>query len=368
MPHSPTATRAGVFAIALTAALAITAWLAFSALSPVEAAHDPQSVNLVAGANLVVYNGATLPVTDALNTIDEITIAVWRFDALTQQWQAWTTALPESLRGFSELEHGRAYFIITSAAALWQFPEADALPSRPPALSLLVGDQTVEATRGSFCWPVEPGVGICADTFFPTFDTFIPVPDDQVLLTIDAPTPDTVALSLLTPDGLAPLDGDTTRIDNPDRSITWTPSIAAGDYILSVFATWASVGGQGGDASYLIPITLSGINAPFARQLVPAPIESAEIIVAESFPPQYFAQIVSAQPNGCVEFDSFDLTRDGATIRIDIWNSAPVPTADIACTLVFRTTNHNVALGSDFEPGVEYTVQINDVTRTFVAQ
>ena len=34
-----------------------------------------------------------------------------------------------------------------------------------------------------------------------------------------------------------------------------------------------------------------------------APIEVVEINIAESFPQQYFAHIVSAQPNGCVRFD-----------------------------------------------------------------
>ena len=353
---------------AFTTALAVITLLAFNPTPPAEAAHDPQSVDLVAGANLISYNGATLPVTAALNNIDAITLAIWRFDAATQQWQAWTAALPESLRGFSELEHGRAYFLITNAAALWRFPDATEVPSQPPAMNLLAGDASHEATLSSYCWPVEPGVGICADSPFPMFDTFIPIPDDEVLLVIDAPVPDAITLSLTTPDGFAVLGVDSARIDNPGRSFSWTPSVAAGDYILSAFASWTSLGGQGGDAAYFIPVSLSGLNAPFPTVLEAAPIQSAEIVVAESFPPQYFAQIVSAQPNGCVEFDSIEVTRDGTTIVVDVWNSAPANPAAIACILLFRTTDHNVALGSDFESGVEYTVQINDVTRSFVAQ
>ena len=354
---------------AFTTALAVITLLAFNPTPSAEASHEDAGVDLVAGANLITYNGVTLPVTTALNNIDAITIAVWRFDAPTQEWQAWTAALPESLRGFSELEHGRAYFLITNAAALWQFPDAVALPSRPPAVRLIVHDQSHEATRGSYCWPVEPGVGICADTIFPTFDTFIAAPHGQINLEFDAPLPDAFSLSLLTTDGLASPDVATIRVDDPHERFSWTPGIPPDNYILSVFSTWATVGGQGGDAVYFFPIALDASPPPpFPTQLELAPIESAEIVVAESFPPQYFVAIVSGLPNGCVEFERIDLTRDGTTIQIDVWNRVPEPTAEIACTLVFGLADHNVALGSDFEPGVEYTVQINDITRSFVAQ
>ena len=367
MHHIMFSAFATVRLTAFVTALAVTALLAFGPTHSAEASHAPTGVDVVAGANLVTYDGPTLPVTQALNNIDTITVAVWRFDAASQQWQAWTASLPESLRGFAALEHGRAYFLITNAAAAWQFPEAP-LPSQPPAIRLFAGDQTHEATLASYCWPVEPGVGICADSAPLTFDTFFAVPNDRISLEIDAPTPDTLTLSLQTPDGLAVVDGDTTRIDVPGDTVTWTPSAAPGDYILAVFATWVALGGQGGDAAYFIPITLEGVNAPFPTQLQLAPIESAEIVIAESFPPQYFVQIVSALPNGCVQFERLDLTRDGTMIQIDIWNRVPAPEAEVACTLIFGLKNHNVALGSDFESGVEYTVQINDLTRTFIAQ
>ena len=98
-----------------------------------------------------------------------------------------------------------------------------------------------------------------------------------------------------------------------------------------------------------------------------APIEQVNINVAESFPPQYFAAIVSRQSNSCVTFDALGTTRDGNAIQILVWNLVPAD-PDVICAQVLSTTEHNVALGSDFTPGQSYDLQVNDVTRTFVAQ
>ena len=98
-----------------------------------------------------------------------------------------------------------------------------------------------------------------------------------------------------------------------------------------------------------------------------APIEQVDINVAESFPPQYFAAIVSLEPNSCVSFDAIETTRDGNSIRILVWNLVPSD-PDVVCAQVISSTEHNVALGTDFEPGQAYTVQVNDVTQSFKAQ
>ena len=110
------------------------------------------------------------------------------------------------------------------------------------------------------------------------------------------------------------------------------------------------------------------IGPGFPQVRVRAPIDAVEINVAESFPVQYFVHILSGLPSGCDEFDALDVARDGLTIRIDVWNLTPAPEADIACTTIYGTVEHNVALGSDFEPGLEYSVLVNDVETTFVAQ
>jgi len=96
-----------------------------------------------------------------------------------------------------------------------------------------------------------------------------------------------------------------------------------------------------------------------------APIDRVEILVAESFPPQYFVLVESGLPNGCVEFDRYEVTRDGDMIRIAIINRELV---GMACTDVYGTVEHNIPLGSDFDPDTMYTVLVNDVAETFVTQ
>jgi hypothetical protein len=96
-----------------------------------------------------------------------------------------------------------------------------------------------------------------------------------------------------------------------------------------------------------------------------APIESVEILIAESWPPQYFLLVESGLPNGCVKFDRYEVTRHDNTIEVAVINLESV---GMVCTAEYGTVEHNIPLGSDFEPGATYTVQVNDVTETLVAQ
>jgi hypothetical protein len=105
-----------------------------------------------------------------------------------------------------------------------------------------------------------------------------------------------------------------------------------------------------------------------SRERVLAPIESVEVIVAESLPPQYFVQVTSGLPNGCAALDEVTTERDGETVRIEVWNSMPVSDEAIACTMIYGFVEHNVALGSDFTSQQRYTIEVNDVTESFVAQ
>ena len=107
---------------------------------------------------------------------------------------------------------------------------------------------------------------------------------------------------------------------------------------------------------------------PAGMVKVLAPIESVDINVAESYPPQYFAHVVSGLPNGCVEFYDYEETRSGNAITITVFNLEPAPSELIACAAIYRTHEFGVPLGTDFEPGETYTVTVNDVVKTFVAE
>ena len=98
-----------------------------------------------------------------------------------------------------------------------------------------------------------------------------------------------------------------------------------------------------------------------------APIESVDVLVLESFPQQYMLAVVSGLPNGCASFAGNRIEREGDTIRVEIFNWKPGD-EDIACTEEYRTVETNISLGSDFVSGTMYTVSVNDVVETFVAQ
>ena len=106
----------------------------------------------------------------------------------------------------------------------------------------------------------------------------------------------------------------------------------------------------------------------YPRVQEPAPIESVAMRIAESFPPQYFVEILYGLRNGCIEPDDYEVTRDGNRIDIAVTVLAPAPEVNILCTQIYGTGTYNVALGTDFQPGDTYTVNVNDQTTTFVAQ
>ena len=117
-----------------------------------------------------------------------------------------------------------------------------------------------------------------------------------------------------------------------------------------------------------IPTQQSATPGDVQMVKLPAPIESIEIHIAESDPEQYFVGIVSGLPSGCAEFDSHEETRSGDTITITVSNREPAPGSLIACTADYRYHELNVPLGIEFESGVEYTVNVNDMSTTFTGQ
>lgn len=104
------------------------------------------------------------------------------------------------------------------------------------------------------------------------------------------------------------------------------------------------------------------------RKVVEAPIDEVDILVRESFPPGYTVHIVSGLPSGCAQFESAEVTgRSGNTITIAVKNTLPSDD-QVVCTMIYGTKETNIDLGTDFVSGQTYTVQVNDVTETFVAQ
>jgi hypothetical protein len=113
------------------------------------------------------------------------------------------------------------------------------------------------------------------------------------------------------------------------------------------------------------PLPKPGVSG--ARREVRAQVVRVSIRIAESIPPQVFADVTSALPNGCTQFARADVRREGATILVDVFNSEPARD-DVACTMIYREKETPLALGSDFVSGETYTIDANGTRETFVAQ
>ncbi len=107
---------------------------------------------------------------------------------------------------------------------------------------------------------------------------------------------------------------------------------------------------------------------PADRKLVLAPIDSADILIAESLPVQYSVAFVSGLPSGCAQFHGVEVERTGTTVTVTVWNSEP--TGAVMCTMIYgmRPGSVSLGIGTDYTRGVEYTVLVNDRTLTFLAQ
>ena len=102
-----------------------------------------------------------------------------------------------------------------------------------------------------------------------------------------------------------------------------------------------------------------------------SPVESAEIMVLESAPPQYQLRVVSGLPkgSGCSQFNGYEIRRTASNeIEVAITHHE-VADPMVICTTDFPIIETNIPLGSDFESGEKYTVRVNsDTVTSFVAQ
>jgi hypothetical protein len=106
----------------------------------------------------------------------------------------------------------------------------------------------------------------------------------------------------------------------------------------------------------------------YATKVEDAPIDDLQLVIRESFPPQYAVEITSGLPSGCAQFDEAKVTgRAGNEITIRVTNTVPAD-GDIACTAIYGTKVTIVDIGSDFQSGQPYTVRVNDKKLEFTAQ
>jgi hypothetical protein len=93
-----------------------------------------------------------------------------------------------------------------------------------------------------------------------------------------------------------------------------------------------------------------------------APIHEVDVAVMESYPEQIGINIELGLRDGCTTFHDAVVTRDDLTVNIEVTAQRP---ADAVCTALYTYYTKNLNLGSDFERGATYTLNVNDFTTSF---
>lgn len=99
------------------------------------------------------------------------------------------------------------------------------------------------------------------------------------------------------------------------------------------------------------------------RHTVAAPIDSLDVVIRESNPPQVTLKVKAGLPGGCAQKDSHSVTRSGSTFTVSVLNS--MPTGNPICTMIYGQYDLDIDLGRDLVVGTTYTVHVNDKTTTF---
>jgi hypothetical protein len=98
-----------------------------------------------------------------------------------------------------------------------------------------------------------------------------------------------------------------------------------------------------------------------------APIESAELVIRESNPPQYLVRVTYGLRNGCIQPAGYEVQRFNRAIAVKVNVEEPTD-LNAVCTQEYRTGTHEVDLGTDFQSGETYRVEVNTKPITFKAQ
>ena len=102
-----------------------------------------------------------------------------------------------------------------------------------------------------------------------------------------------------------------------------------------------------------------------------SPVDSAELVISEGAAPEYGLRIVSGLPKGssCSWSNGYEIRRKEADRIEVIVTHHEVADQMVICTADYPAVETFVPLGTDFEPGVEYTVSVNsDTVKSFVAR
>lgn len=111
-------------------------------------------------------------------------------------------------------------------------------------------------------------------------------------------------------------------------------------------------------------VGMGGSPSPAGELLIrQVQVTSVDVRIAESFPPQGFAEVSGVLGDGCTEALEPIVQRDGDVITVTILSQRP---RDAVCTTIAREYRKTVALGA-LEPGRQYRLHVNDYETVFSA-
>jgi hypothetical protein len=97
-------------------------------------------------------------------------------------------------------------------------------------------------------------------------------------------------------------------------------------------------------------------------EISPAPIHEVTVSLLKSNPAQVNVHIKGGLRDGCTTFRDITVTRDGATINIEVTVQHP---KNVFCPAIYTFFEKDVNLGSDFTIATTYTLNVNDYTTNF---
>ncbi len=92
-----------------------------------------------------------------------------------------------------------------------------------------------------------------------------------------------------------------------------------------------------------------------------ANVTGVEVLVAESYPPQYFAVVSGQLPDGCTEINGSTQTTQARSIKITLTTTRP---DDTMCTTAVQPFEETISIKVDGLSAGQYAVEVNGVPAT----
>ena len=96
----------------------------------------------------------------------------------------------------------------------------------------------------------------------------------------------------------------------------------------------------------------------------PIPIDSVDVRILESSPPQAWAHVQGLLGDGCSEFHSLTQSRSASTIAVTILRQRP---RDAICTQIAKFYETDIRLEGQYPPG-RYVLRVNGFEKVFTTE